>query len=145
MSDRWLFLVDLCVQGIRQRVRYKIMYELAWITILYDSWGDTIMISTRDFATNENRYSNRLTRDKQSLFTLTHSLFYMSCIQWVDFLNNLIPKICFDRKRESIFCQKLVQKVQVRCVHSLNFIKPEMWYISVIVIAIVCCYPLLYQ
>ena len=33
MSDRWLFLAELCVQDIKQRVRNKIIHSLPWIRI----------------------------------------------------------------------------------------------------------------
>ena len=51
VSDRWLFLAELCVQDIKQRVRNKIIHSLPWITI----FGPLVM----RFA-NE---ANRLTRD----------------------------------------------------------------------------------
>ena len=34
MSDRWLFLAELCLQDIKQRVRNKIIHSLPWTTIL---------------------------------------------------------------------------------------------------------------
>ena len=32
MSDRWLFLAELCVQDIKSHVRNKIIHSLLWIT-----------------------------------------------------------------------------------------------------------------
>ena len=34
MNDRWLVLVDFCVQDTKWRVRNKILHSLSWITIL---------------------------------------------------------------------------------------------------------------
>ena len=44
MSDWWLFLAELCVQGAKKRVRNKMIH----------SWCDLPMIFTRDFITHEN-------------------------------------------------------------------------------------------
>ena len=35
MSDRWLFLAELCVQDIKECVRNKMIHLLPWITILF--------------------------------------------------------------------------------------------------------------
>ena len=61
MSARWYFLSDLCVHDIKLRVRNKIMHSS-----LCHSWGDSAMIAS-------------LVK-KKLLFTVTHALFFISCI-----------------------------------------------------------------
>ena len=63
MSDRWLFLAELCVQNIKQRVRNKIIHSLPWITI----FGSLVMRFANDFHSwlrhSWKSLANRLTRD----------------------------------------------------------------------------------
>ena len=63
MSDRWLFLGELCVQDIKYRVRNKIIHSLPWITI----FGSLVIRFANDFHSwlrhSWKPLANRLTRD----------------------------------------------------------------------------------
>ena len=79
MSNRWLFLAELCVQDIKLHVRNKITHLLPWIKIFFGQlWCDLPMIFTRDFVTRENYSQIPSLVTKKSLFTVTHALFIIS-------------------------------------------------------------------
>ena len=63
MSNRWLFLAELCVQDIKQRVRNKIIHSLPWIMIFVS----LVMRFANDFHSwlrhSWKSLANRLTRD----------------------------------------------------------------------------------
>ena len=55
ISNRLLFLTELCVQEMKWHVRNKIMHSLLWITMFFaHSWCDLPMIFFSDFVTREN-------------------------------------------------------------------------------------------
>ena len=63
MSGRWLFLAELCVEDIKQRVRNKVIHSLPWITI----FGSLVMRFANEFHSwlhhSWKSLANRLTRD----------------------------------------------------------------------------------
>ena len=66
MNDQWLFLAEMCVEDRKIPCEKKMINGLAWITIIYHSWGDTAVTATifiRDFVTRENhcRIASRMT------------------------------------------------------------------------------------
>ena len=89
MSDRWLFLAELCVQDIQQRVRYKVMHSLPWITIFgslvmrfandFHSWRtvNNDFCVTRDAICEWNLWQIASLVTQKSLFMVTHALFFI--------------------------------------------------------------------
>ena len=91
MSDRWLFLAELCVQG--HKIACK-KWNNTFVTVNNDfwvtrdaicqwfsrvtSWCDLPMIFTSNFVTRENHWQIASRVTQKSLFTVTHALFFIS-------------------------------------------------------------------
>ena len=68
--------------------KYRIMCGSVWITIFCHEWGDSAMIFTSDGVASENHcpVASRVT--KQSLFMLTHTLFYFFTYYFMSSIRN---------------------------------------------------------
>ena len=71
INNRWLFLEEVCVQGHKMACK---MLNNTFVTVNNDFWS-LVMWSANDFPW---QMTSLVTNKKESLFTVTHALFFIS-------------------------------------------------------------------
>ena len=127
MSDRWLFLAELCVQDIKQCVRNKMIHSLLWITIFVS----LMMRFANDFRENLWQIASRVTQ--KSLFTVTHALFFITSTGFIELTLGSFPLSIFYLITWQVTWSDLQTQVtwEVFCLSFLNSLRPSEAYVSV--------------